>query len=130
MSNSKTRLGRGLGGLISGTSSSKPKAEAEAKAITKTTAPVKKAAAKKQPQRPNQHPSAQLLRTPLAFARLRLNVLSPIPINRGARFILSTSKNSQRVSSPKVYYSPSLSVRKRVNSNSLLANAACMHSDT
>ena len=49
MSNSKTRLGRGLGGLISGTSSSKPKAEAEAKAITKTTAPVKKAAAKKQP---------------------------------------------------------------------------------
>ena len=45
MSNSKTRLGRGLGGLISGTSSSKPKAEAEA--VTKITAPVKKAAAKK-----------------------------------------------------------------------------------
>jgi ParB family chromosome partitioning protein len=47
MSNSKTRLGRGLGGLISGTSSSKPKAEAEE--VTKITAPVKKAAAKKQP---------------------------------------------------------------------------------
>ena len=46
MSNSKTRLGRGLGGLISGTSSSKPKAEAEA--LTKTTTPVKKTSAKKQ----------------------------------------------------------------------------------
>ena len=47
MSNSKTRLGRGLGGLISGTSSSKSKAEAEAP--TKTTTPVKKTSAKKQP---------------------------------------------------------------------------------
>ena len=46
MSNSKTRLGRRLGGLISGTSSSKK--NTEAKAVTKTTAPVKKVAAKKQ----------------------------------------------------------------------------------
>ena len=46
MSNSKTRLGRGLGGLISGTSSSKLKAEAEA--LTKTTTSVKKTSAKKQ----------------------------------------------------------------------------------
>ena len=43
MSNSKTRLGRGLGGLISGTSSSKPKADA--KVVTKSVAPVKKAVA-------------------------------------------------------------------------------------
>ena len=46
MSNSKTRLGRGLGGLISGTSSSKSKAEAEA--VTKTTTSVKNTSAKKQ----------------------------------------------------------------------------------
>ncbi|MEC8209064.1 MAG: ParB/RepB/Spo0J family partition protein, partial [Verrucomicrobiota bacterium] len=45
MSNSKTRLGRGLGGLISGTSSSKPKADANA--VTKTTS-VKNTSAKKQ----------------------------------------------------------------------------------
>ena len=41
MSNSKTRLGRGLGGLISGTSSSKPKADANA--VSKSVVPVKKA---------------------------------------------------------------------------------------
>ena len=46
MSNSKTRLGRGLGGLISGTGSSKPKGEAEA--VTKSVAPVKKAATSKE----------------------------------------------------------------------------------
>ena len=42
MSNSKTRLGRGLGGLISGTGSSKPQAEAEA--VSKSDEPVKSAA--------------------------------------------------------------------------------------
>ena len=46
MSNSKTRLGRGLGGLISGTSSSKPKADTNA--VTKTTTSVKNTSAKKQ----------------------------------------------------------------------------------
>ena len=46
MSNSKTRLGRGLGGLISGTSSSKPKADANV--VTKTTTSVKNTSAKKQ----------------------------------------------------------------------------------
>ena len=40
MSNSKTRLGRGLGGLISGTSSSKPKADTNS--VSKSVAPVKK----------------------------------------------------------------------------------------
>ena len=45
MSNSKTRLGRGLGGLISGTSSSKPKDDANA--LSKTVAPVKKPVAGK-----------------------------------------------------------------------------------
>ena len=40
MSNSKTRLGRGLGGLISGTGSSKPKTDA--KPLTKSVSPVKK----------------------------------------------------------------------------------------
>ena len=52
MSNTKTRLGRGLGGLISGAGSSRPKAKA--KAVAKTAAPaaavkpVNKAPAKKQ----------------------------------------------------------------------------------
>ena len=46
MSNPKTRLGRGLGGLISGTSSSKPKADANE--VTKTTTSVKNTSAKKQ----------------------------------------------------------------------------------
>ncbi|MBL6829595.1 MAG: ParB/RepB/Spo0J family partition protein [Puniceicoccaceae bacterium] len=46
MSNSKTRLGRGLGGLISGTSNSKP--EADTNAVTKTTTSVKNTSAKKQ----------------------------------------------------------------------------------
>ena len=42
MSNSKTRLGRGLGGLISGTGSSKPRAEAEV--VSQSVEPVKSAA--------------------------------------------------------------------------------------
>ncbi len=42
MSNSKTRLGRGLGGLISGTGSSKPRAEAEV--VSESVEPVKSAA--------------------------------------------------------------------------------------
>jgi ParB family chromosome partitioning protein len=47
MSNSKTRLGRGLGGLISGTGSSKPKADVNA--VTKTTTSVKSTSVKNQP---------------------------------------------------------------------------------
>ena len=46
MSNSKTRLGRGLGGLISGTGSSKPKTDT--KAVTKSVASVEKAVANKE----------------------------------------------------------------------------------
>ena len=47
MSNSKSRLGRGLGGLISGTGSSKPNARTEA--VNKSVATVKKTVAKRQP---------------------------------------------------------------------------------
>ena len=46
MSNSKTRLGRGLGGLISGTSSSIPKADAET--VIESAATVKKSAISKE----------------------------------------------------------------------------------
>ena len=46
MSNSKTRLGRGLGGLISGTGSSIPKADAET--VTESASTVKKPAISKE----------------------------------------------------------------------------------
>ena len=70
MSNSKTRLGRGLGGLISGTSSSKSKAEAEAP--TKTTTPVKKTSAKKQVVRAKPAPVSTIAPNAPGFREIEL----------------------------------------------------------
>ena len=77
MSNSKTRLGRGLGGLISGTNSSKSKDEA--KAAAKITAPVKKAAAKKQPPMTKQATGRTITPNAPGFREIEVKCIVPNP---------------------------------------------------